>query len=87
MSEKNINELMHIQNELLGDIKNVESRVNDKIKIINQSFEEQKILNEQKLKSIEKTINTLLQKFRRYQKMILQKKKIMIVKFLCLIKK
>jgi hypothetical protein len=54
---------MHIQNELLGDIKNVESRVNDKIKIINQSFEEQKILNEQKLKSIEKTINTLLQKF------------------------
>ena len=63
MSEKNINELMHIQNELLGDIKNVESRVNDKIKIINQSFEEQKILNEQKLKSIEKTINTLLQKF------------------------
>ena len=36
MSEKNINELMHIQNELLGDIKNVESRVNDKIKIINQ---------------------------------------------------
>ena len=63
MSEKNKNELMHIQNELLGDIKNVELRVNDKIKIINQSFEEQKILNEQKLISIEKTINTLLQKF------------------------
>ena len=63
MSEKNKSELMHIQNELLGDIKNVEIRVNDKIRILNQSFEENKVFNEQKIKILEKTLNALIQKF------------------------
>jgi len=63
MSEKNKSELMHIQNELLGDIKNVEIRLNDKIRILNQSFEENKVFNEQKLKILEKTLNALIQKF------------------------
>ena len=63
MSEKNKSELMHIQNELLGDIKNAEIRVNDKIRILNQSFEENKVFNEQKIKILEKTLNALIQKF------------------------
>ena len=42
MSEKNVSELMHIQNELLGDLKNVETKLSDRIKIINQSLEEHK---------------------------------------------
>ena len=68
MSEKNKSELMHIQNELLGDIKNVEIRVNDKIRILNQSFEENKVFNEQKIKILEKTLNALIQKFEELSK-------------------
>ena len=63
MSEKNVSELMHIQNELLGDLKNVETKLSDKIKIINQSLEEHKDLSEKRIKNVEKNLSILLEKF------------------------
>ena len=63
MSEKNVSELMHIQNELLGDLKNVETKLSDRIKIINQSLEEHKDLSEKRIKNVEKNLSILLEKF------------------------
>ena len=61
MIEANKNDLMIIQNELLGDIKNVEIKLNEKIKILSQSFEEQKNGFEKKINVLEKAYNSLLQ--------------------------
>ena len=48
MKETNKNDLMMIQNDLLGDIKNVEIKLTERIKILNQSLEEQRIGFEKK---------------------------------------
>ena len=40
MAEKYKVDLMHLQNELLGDIKNVENKIESKLKKTNQSLEE-----------------------------------------------
>ena len=61
MIEANKNDLMIIQNELLGDIKNVEIKFNEKIKLLSQSFEEQKSGFEKKINVLEKAYNSLLQ--------------------------
>ena len=61
MIEANKNDLMIIQNELLGDIKNVEIKLNERIKILSQSFEEQKSGFEKKINVLEKAYNSLLQ--------------------------
>ena len=61
MIEANKNDLMIIQNELLGDIKNVEIKLNEKIKLLSQSFEEQKSGFEKKINVLEKAYNSLLQ--------------------------
>ena len=50
MKETNKNDLMMIQNDLLGDIKNVDIKLNERIKILNQSLEEQRIGFEKKNK-------------------------------------
>ena len=42
------NDLIYVQNELLGDIKNVEKKLELKLKKNNQSFEEYKIALEKK---------------------------------------
>ena len=56
------NELMYIQNELLGDIKNVEKKLEVKLKKNNQSFEEYKIVLEKKLDYLENVYNALIQR-------------------------
>ena len=61
MIEANKNDLMIIQNELLGDIKNVEIKLNERIKLLSQSFEEQKSGFEKKINVLEKAYNSLLQ--------------------------
>ena len=61
MIEANKNDLMIIQNELLGDIKNVEIKLNERIKLLSQSFEEQKNGFEKKINVLEKAYNSLLQ--------------------------
>ena len=62
MTEKNKNELMMIQNELLGDIKNVEQRMNEKLKTLTQSLEDQKAVLEKKINILEKAYNSLIQR-------------------------
>lgn len=62
MVEANKNELMIIQNELLGDIKNVELRLNEKYKIVIQSFEEHKMIFDKKINVLEKAYNSLVQR-------------------------
>ena len=61
MKETNKNDLMMIQNDLLGDIKNVDIKLNERIKILNQSLEEQRIGFEKKISALEKVYNSLLQ--------------------------
>ena len=56
------NDLMYIQNELLGDIKNVEKKLEVKLKKNNQSFEEYKIVLEKKLDYLENVYNALIQR-------------------------
>ena len=56
------NDLIYVQNELLGDIKNVEKKLELKLKKNNQSFEEYKIALEKKMNYLENAYNTLLQK-------------------------
>ena len=62
MSEKYQNDLMHVQNELLGDLKDVENRIETKIKKINQSIDEQKNVLEKKLNYLENAYTVLLQR-------------------------
>ena len=62
MAEKYQNDLMHLQNELLGDIKNVENKIDAKIKKINLSLEEQKNGLEKKVLYLENAYNVLLQR-------------------------
>ncbi len=59
MSEKFQNDLMHFQNELLGDLKNVENRIETKIKKINQSIDEQKNGLEKKIKLFGKCLYSI----------------------------
>ena len=56
------NDLMYIQNELLGDIKNTEKKLEAKLKKNNQSFEEYKIILEKKFDYLENVYNALLQR-------------------------
>ena len=56
------NDLIYVQNELLGDIKNVEKKLELKLKKNNQSFEEYKIALQKKMNYLENAYNTLLQK-------------------------
>ena len=56
------NDLMYIQNELLGDIKNAEKKLEAKLKKNNQSFEEYKIILEKKFDYLENVYNALLQR-------------------------
>lgn len=56
------NDLIYVQNELLGDIKNVEKKLELKLKKNNQSFEEYKIALEKKMNYLENAYNILLQK-------------------------
>ena len=62
MAETSKNEIMIIQNELLGDIKNVEQKLNDKIKLVIHSLEDQKNNLEKKLSILEKGYNALVQR-------------------------
>ena len=56
------NSLMYVQNEILGDIRDVENKLELKIKKNNQSFETYKISLEKKMNYLENAYNTLLQK-------------------------
>ena len=58
----NKNDLMIIQNELLGDIKEVETQLNEKIKILTQTMEEKNLGLEKKYNFLEKAYDKLLQK-------------------------
>ena len=53
------NDLMHIQNELLGDLKNVENKMISKVKELSQSFENQNALFTKKLEKLENEYSTL----------------------------
>ena len=53
------NDLMHIQNELLGDLKNVENKMISKVKELSQSFENQNALFTKKLEKLENEYGTL----------------------------
>ena len=62
MTEKYQIDLMHLQNELLGDIKNVENKIDAKIKKSNQVFEESKSNVERRLNYLENAYTVLLQR-------------------------
>lgn len=62
MAEKYKIDLMHLQNELLGDLKNVENKMDSKIKKSNQVFEENKITVERRLNYLENAYTALLQR-------------------------
>ena len=62
MTEKYQIDLMHLQNELLGDIKNVENKIDAKIKKSNQAFEENKSNVERRLNYLENAYTVLLQR-------------------------
>ena len=49
MTEKPKNELMFLQNEILGDIKNVETKLDNKIFKVSSSFEGLKDTTEKKI--------------------------------------
>ena len=53
---------MHLQNELLGDLKRVENKIEAKIKKVNQSVEEQKEELEKKMNYLENAYTVLLQR-------------------------
>ena len=61
MIEKNKNELMHMQDELLGDIKEVEIKINEKFKSLTQSLEEKNLELAKKIFLLEKSYDTLHQ--------------------------
>jgi hypothetical protein len=62
MVENYKNDLMYVQNELLGDIKNIENKMEIKLKKNNQSFEEYKTAIDKKMNYLENAYNALLQK-------------------------
>ena len=62
MIETNKNELMHIQNELLGDINEVENKLNEKIRLMNQSLIEQKSIYDKKFIFLETAYNLIIQR-------------------------
>ena len=62
MADKYQNDLMHLQNELLGDLKRVENKIEAKIKKVNQSVEEQKEELEKKMNYLENAYTVLLQR-------------------------
>ena len=62
MAEKYKVDLMHLQNELLGDIKNVENKIESKLKKTNQSLDELKISLFNKLNYLENAYTVLLQR-------------------------
>ena len=61
MIEKNKNELMHMQDELLGDIKEVGIKINEKFKSLTQSLEEKNLELAKKIFLLEKSYDTLHQ--------------------------
>jgi hypothetical protein len=62
MNEKQKNDLMFLQNEILRDIKNVEKNLDNKIFKVWQSLEKQKAFFENRLNNLEIIINILKQK-------------------------
>ena len=62
MADKYQNDLMHLQDELLGDLKRVENKIEAKIKKVNQSVEEQKEELEKKMNYLENAYTVLLQR-------------------------
>jgi len=61
MLAPNKNDLMIIQNDLLGDIKEVKTQLNEKIKILTQTIEEKNAGFAKKLNILEKSYDKLLQ--------------------------
>ena len=59
MKEINKNDLMFLQDEILGDIKKVENKLDNKIFAIAESLKEQKIVYEKKLNNLEIIYNIL----------------------------
>ena len=62
MLEKPKNELMFLQNEILGDIKNVETKLDNKIFKVSSSFEGLKEATEKKIKNLENSLKNMLEK-------------------------
>ena len=58
-NEKYKNDLMFLQNEILGDIKNVENKLDNKINKTSESIAEQKSYFERKIIHLENIINTV----------------------------
>jgi len=62
MLEKPKNELMFLQNEILGDIKNVETKLDNKIFKISSSFDNLKETTEKKINSLDNSLKIMLEK-------------------------
>jgi len=62
MIEKPKNELMFLQNEILGDIKNVETKIDNKIFKISSSFDNLKEITEKKINSLDNSLKIMLEK-------------------------
>ena len=62
MSDISKNDLMFLQNEILGDIKKVEKNLDNKIYKISESLNEQKTIYEKKINHLEALFNIIKQK-------------------------
>ena len=62
MNEKPKNELMFLQNEILGDIKTVENKLDNKIFKVSESLDEQKVYYDKKINTLENIINIIKEK-------------------------
>ena len=62
MNEKPKNDLMFLQNEILGDIKNVENKLDNKIFKISKSMDEQNSYYDKKINQLENILNILKEK-------------------------
>ena len=62
MTDKYKNELMLVHNEILGDMKNMENKLEEKIRVTIQFLEEQKIIVDKKLSYLEKNYNSFIQR-------------------------
>ena len=62
MVEKTKNELMFLQNEILGDIKNVETKLDNKIFKVSSSFDGLKDTTEKKINNLENSLKIMLEK-------------------------
>ena len=62
MNEKQNNDLRFLENEILGEIKNVENKIDTKILKISQSLEKQNTYYEQKINNLENILNILKEK-------------------------